>query len=207
MSSPSAAAGSRACSMSGYAAPRRAACLCVVRCSAPSNIGVCPRQTLEWARAPSAPIDPPAPAPFAPWFPTNHSPWRRTCAAALNLPVACRRLAAQVKAPKAAGQKKRLAPYSAHLLPGGASFDLVVKVYAGGPPEHAGVSGCVRVRACGPLPRVAKDLPRRRSVRTSAEIHRRGRRAARPPACTAPCWWHVADVARATVRTQARGHV
>ena len=51
----------------------------------------------------------------------------------------------RVKAPRADGQAMRLQPYSAHLTPGGEgserSFDLVVKIYAGGPPASSGVSG------------------------------------------------------------------
>jgi len=47
----------------------------------------------------------------------------------------------RVRAPRAPGQPMRLQPYSAHLDETSQSFTLIVKVYSGGPPEFAGVSG------------------------------------------------------------------
>jgi len=55
----------------------------------------------------------------------------------------------RVKAPQAPGQELRLNPYSAHVVEGNATFDVVVKVYPGGPPTSPGVSAYLGALAVG----------------------------------------------------------
>lgn len=76
----------------------------------------------------------------------------------------------RIKAPKAPGQAMRLNPYSAHLVDGNKSFELVVKIYpSGGPPTSPGVSaylGALLVGEYAHVPEVRALDWRRDSRRT-----------------------------------------
>lgn len=55
----------------------------------------------------------------------------------------------RVRAPNAAGQTRRLNPYSAHVADDNTSFDIVVKIYPAGPPTSPGVSAYLGTLAVG----------------------------------------------------------